>query len=134
MVRVYYSRYKVIEYTKKQLFLSIFFMLSLDCYAAVHHPLAFVNQIKNTANEGQQVVKHYCATCHAKHPLIFLGAPRIGVMDDWQLRLRQGFPTLFDHTAAGYHAMPARGGCFECSDKQLKLAIAALLEKTSTSN
>ena len=34
---------------------------------------------------------------------------------------------LFKHTDEGFNAMPARGGCFECSDRQLKLAIAAML-------
>jgi cytochrome c5 len=38
---------------------------------------------------------------------------------------------LFQHTDEGLNAMPSRGGCFECSDKQLMLAIRAMLPETT---
>lgn len=96
-------------------------------WSASHRPQAFLNAIAGTKNEGQQIVDHYCATCHAPKPLISLGAPRIGYAADWVLRRKQGMKILFVHTSEGYNAMPARGGCFECSDEQLRLAIAVLL-------
>lgn len=94
--------------------------------AATHHPQAFLDEIKGTQGEGQAIVKHFCASCHAVHPLIAVGAPRIGHSEDWAPRLQQDPAVLWSHTTEGYHAMPARGGCFECSDEQLKQAIWVL--------
>jgi len=72
-------------------------------------------------------VTHFCAICHASHPLIPLGAPRKGHAKDWVVRLKQSRQILFQHVAEGYNAMPARGGCFECSDEQLEKAIENLI-------
>lgn len=92
-------------------------------YSSTHHPQVFLEAIRNRPDEGQQIVQHYCASCHAQKPLISLGAPRIQVKEDWENRLKQGFDTLFNHTDAGMGAMPPRGGCFECTDEQLRKAI-----------
>ncbi|MGV3740668.1 MAG: c-type cytochrome [Gammaproteobacteria bacterium] len=101
-------------------------VLTTSVYASSHHPQAFLDSISGTKNEGQAIVKHYCANCHAAHPLISLGAPRMGHPEDWQERLKQDPKVLWQHTSEGFHAMPARGGCFECSDEQLKKAILDL--------
>ena len=95
--------------------------------AATHQPEVFLNKIRGQKNEGEQIVQHFCANCHAVKPLIELGAPKIANLVDWKMRIKQGFTPLFEHTAEGYGAMPARGGCFECSDRQLQLAILAML-------
>nr|WP_242604251.1 c-type cytochrome [Legionella beliardensis] len=95
--------------------------------ATTHHPEEFLSKIHGTKDEGRQIVQHFCATCHAKKPLIALGAPRINNKTDWEPRIAQGLAKLLAHTAEGYGAMPARGGCFECSDEQLQLAILAML-------
>lgn len=95
--------------------------------AASHHPQEFLDKIKGHQHEGQEIVQHFCINCHAKEPLIPIGAPRIGVLSDWSFRVKQNGRVLFQHTAEGINAMPARGGCFECSDEQLQLAILAIL-------
>lgn len=96
-------------------------------FAASHHPSAFLERIKQAPDEGEQIVQHFCGTCHATRPIIPLGAPRPKVLKDWQPRLEQGIDVLFKHTDEGLRAMPPRGGCFECTDEQLMLAIKALL-------
>jgi cytochrome c5 len=96
-------------------------------FSASHHPTAFLERIKNTPDEGEQIVQHFCGTCHAQRALIPLGAPKPKVSKDWQPRLEQGLDVLFQHTNEGLRAMPPRGGCFECTDAQLWLAIKALL-------
>lgn len=101
--------------------------LSLAVHAASHNPEQFLKSIRGQADEGQQIVQQFCANCHALRPLINLGAPRPGIKADWQARWAQGWPLIWQHTEEGYQAMPARGGCFECSDRQLILAIQALL-------
>jgi len=110
----------------------IFFILILSpihSKAASHHPQEFLQSISGSPNEGKQIVHHYCVNCHGLNPIIKLNAPRVGVKDDWRFRLKQGFNVLFKHTDEGINAMPARGGCFECSDKQLEFAIKFMLPK-----
>jgi cytochrome c5 len=111
----------------RELLIILFLLHSTVLGAASHHPQDFLKQITGSKDEGEQIVEHYCSNCHAVKPLIQLGAPRIGVSADWSPRIKQGMNTLFKHTDEGINAMPARGGCFECSDKQLILAILALL-------
>ena len=102
-------------------------LCTLVVFADSHHPQAFLEQIKNTPNEGAQIVEHFCQTCHAEKPMIALGAPRQGHMEDWGPRVGQGIDIILKHTYEGLRAMPPRGGCFECTDEQLWLAIKALL-------
>nr|WP_035894408.1 c-type cytochrome [Legionella oakridgensis] len=96
-------------------------------WAASHHPQDFLKEISGSKNEGEQIVHHFCSNCHDRKPLIALGAPRIGVETDWEPRVKQGLEVLFKHTDEGLNAMPARGGCFECSDQQLLKAILAMI-------
>lgn len=111
----------------KELFIFILFCNVTTVWASSHHPQDFLKSISGSPNEGEQIVQRYCANCHAPKPMIQLGAPRIGEKADWGPRIKQGIDTLFTHTDEGINAMPARGGCFECSDKQLMLAITAML-------
>lgn len=101
--------------------------IATSVMAGTHHPQKFLKSIRGQKNEGTQIVAHFCSNCHAKKPVIPLGAPREGVDVDWQHRVAQGMKTLFKHTNEGLNAMPPRGGCFECEDEQLVLAIKAML-------
>ncbi|MCC5792693.1 MAG: cytochrome c5 family protein [Legionellaceae bacterium] len=100
-------------------------------WAASHHPQAFLEDVRGKPDEGAQIVGHFCAVCHAPKPQIPLGAPRQGIQADWQARLQQGLDVMWANTAEGMNAMPPRGGCFECSDEQLRKAIIALLPEES---
>ncbi len=114
---------------KYSIFLAILLTPAIPVLAATHHPQDFLQSIQNSPHEGEKIVQHFCANCHAEKPLIQLGAPRIGCTEDWKLRVKQGLDMLLKHTTEGVNAMPARGGCFECTDEQLKLAIEAMLPK-----
>ena len=105
----------------------ILLMYLIPVYAESHHPEEFLKTISGTKNEGMQIYIHFCVNCHAQKPLISLGAPRIGEENDWKLRLKQGRHVLFQHTDEGLNGMPPRGGCFECTDRQLMLAIVTML-------
>ncbi len=105
-------------------------LLCAACQAANHHPQEFLQSIKDSKDEGKQIVQHFCSNCHAVKPIIPLGAPRIGEENDWRPRVKSGLKTLFAHTAEGLNAMPARGGCFECSDEQLMLALLTMLPES----
>ncbi len=112
------------------------FLMSVLCVfvahteSVKHHPQDFLTSIQGKPDEGKQIVQHFCSNCHDQRPLINLGAPRPGEKADWLVRLNQGFEILFKHSSEGYHAMPPRGGCFECSDEQLKKAIQVMLPST----
>ncbi|MFC3907802.1 c-type cytochrome [Legionella dresdenensis] len=101
----------------------------ITSWGASHHPQQFLNSIRGQKNEGQLIFKEFCAACHAIKPDIELNAPKIGLAKDWLPRLEQGTGLLLQHTVDGYGAMPARGGCFECTDEQLMLAIESMLPK-----
>jgi cytochrome c5 len=113
----------------------LLFAFSFSLQAQTHNPEADLQKMKGKSNEGQLILTQYCLNCHAKKPLIPLNAPTIGDSVAWKPRIKQGIDALFEHTAQGFNAMPARGGCFECTDEQLRLAIEALLpqKKTNTS-
>ena len=114
----------------------LFILLILSTFNAwttTHHPQAFLNEISGEPDEGMKIVQHYCATCHAAKPMIQLGAPKIGDNNDWRPRIKLGLEHLVKHAEEGFNAMPARGGCFECSDEQFFLAILAMLPESERS-
>lgn len=108
-------------------FIFILLLFELPAHGESHHPQEFLQSINGSQNEGEQVYNHFCVNCHAVKPLIPLGAPRIGKDRDWNIRLKQGMDSLFRNSNEGLNAMPPRGGCFECTDKQLMLAIQFML-------
>lgn len=101
--------------------------ISFQVHADSHRPQDFLQSVSGSKNEGKQIYNHFCVNCHAMKPIIPVGAPRVGEEGDWKVRLKQGMDVLFQHTDEGLNAMPPRGGCFECTDKQLMLAIQFML-------
>lgn len=106
-------------------------LFSMYAFAASHNPQQFLESIKDSPNEAAQIVEHFCATCHAANPVIELGAPVSNDNQAWAMRVKQGLNTLLLHTEEGFGAMPARGGCFECSDAQLQAAILFMLPESA---
>lgn len=99
-----------------------------------HHPEEFIQSIQNDPQAGKKIYQQFCATCHAKEPSIDVSAPRIGVASDWKARMKKGLNGLLAVTTVGINQMPPRGGCFECSDAQLKAAIIYMLPSTQKIN
>lgn len=95
-----------------------------------HYPLTFVSALKNDPNPAPKVYKAYCSHCHAPNPMIPVHAPIVGVKADWASRKPLGIDILFKLSSEGYAGMPARGGCFECSDELLKKTIQYMLDKS----
>ena len=92
-------------------------------WAASHHPQAFLKSIQHDPKAAEKIYQQFCVNCHAKHPLIPLGAPLVGDKKAWKLRLKHGYDQLLLHSLEGIGMMPARGGCFECSDEDIKMVI-----------
>ncbi len=95
-----------------------------------HYPATFVKQLKGDPHAGEKIFKEFCSACHASQPKIDIHAPRINNKVVWHALGQLGLPALVKITATGVGAMPARGGCFECSDEQLSEAVEYIL-KTS---
>lgn len=96
-----------------------------------HSPALFVKQLEHDPAAGEKIFKEFCAVCHANPPAIHIQAPRIGDKKAWALRRQRGMQALMQVTLMGVGAMPARGGCFECSDDQLRASIQYILKKSS---
>jgi cytochrome c5 len=92
-----------------------------------HYPTLFVSQLKGDPHAGEKIFKEYCVSCHVANPVIEVNAPAIGDEKAWHFRRQLGMNTLLKITIDGVGAMPARGGCFECSDEQLRATIAYML-------
>jgi len=98
----------------------------------LHYPTLFVDQLKGDPQAGEKIYTQYCSSCHNSQPVIDVKAPRMGDAQAW-LKLRKlGVDTLLNTTISGKAAMPARGGCFECSDEQLQATIEYMLLQTQT--
>ncbi len=97
-----------------------------------HHPKAFVKSLQQAKNPGKRIYQAFCAICHAIKPIIPANAPKFRHLKDWQPRLKQQQGDLFKHVDQGLGVMPARGGCFECSDKDLLAAIKFMLPQNNS--
>lgn len=94
-----------------------------------HYPTSFIKQLEGDPKRGKKIFYQFCASCHLFPPLIAVNAPLIGDKAAWQARKRIPLSTLLEVTIRGIGAMPARGGCFECNDKQLEETIRYMLDR-----
>lgn len=102
--------------------LVLFFLQALSALMWAHQPLKFLAELKGRNDAASKIYDAYCKTCHDPKPQIPIGAPRINDTNEWAGRLKDR-KKLLQHTFEGYQLMPARGGCFECSDEQLVQVI-----------
>lgn len=78
---------------------------------------------------GEQVYEYRCKSCHARNTQ---GAPMPGDEYEWRRRAAKGMSVLMEHTINGYQRtlMPARGGCLDCNEEELRNALVYMLEKS----
>lgn len=95
-----------------------------------HYPMTFVKHLEGKPHQGKLIYQAYCASCHAPHPSIPLSAPLLGDKAAWAPYQKIGLENLLKMAAHGNGGMPARGGCFECSDEYLKKAIQYILDQS----
>lgn len=75
---------------------------------------------------GADVYDQACFACHGSG---VLGAPKINVADQWSPRLENGFDTVWENAIKGIGGMPAKGGCMDCSDDDIKAAIEHMISE-----
>jgi cytochrome c5 len=77
---------------------------------------------------GETTYQRFCFSCHAAG---VAGAPRVGDVAVWAPRIAKGEEALLAATVAGVPpGMPPRGMCLQCSDEDLRAAVAYMLEKS----
>lgn len=69
---------------------------------------------------GEEVYGAHCAACHDSGAA---GAPKIADIDAWSARIAKGNETLYTNAINGIGIMPAKGGCVNCSDDEIKAAV-----------
>jgi cytochrome c5 len=79
-----------------------------------------------TVRSGEAVYNAACMACHASGAA---GAPKLGDKAAWSPRIGQGAARLTQHALQGFKGMPAKGGCTNCSDAEIKAAVEYLTAK-----
>ena len=72
----------------------------------------------------------YNAACMACHSAGIAGAPKVGDQVAWAGRISKGMDSLYDSGINGIAGtgMIARGGCADCSDDEIRLAVDFMVE------
>ena len=76
---------------------------------------------------GSEVYDSVCMACHTTGAA---GAPVIGDAGAWAPRIDQGMDTLINHAINGFNAMPAKGGCANCSDEEIEAALEHIVAES----
>jgi cytochrome c5 len=96
-------------------------------------PAATTSQAPASAHKaqhhlGKTLFESHCVLCHGNG---IAGAPRFGNKADWEPRIKKKLALLLKHVNKGYHAMPAKGACLECSPNDLEAAIRYMIDNVS---
>jgi cytochrome c5 len=86
--------------------------------------IAFTAFSANPPRPAADIYRDYCAVCHSGG---WQGAPIANDTGEWKTRLAAGSDVMFKNAKNGLNAMPAMGTCMDCSDEELKNAIAEML-------
>ena len=79
----------------------------------------------DSTTQTNVVYDEYCSVCHS---IGLAGAPIYGDVAAWEGRVDKGIETLTSNTYNGYNAMPARGGCMNCSEEDIQNAVQYMLD------
>ena len=77
---------------------------------------------------GALLYRQYCVTCHGSGAA---GAPKVGKGHRlyWSHEIEEeGFDVIVQEAINGINAMPARGGCTDCSDQEVRNAVIYMLQ------
>lgn len=77
---------------------------------------------------GNEIVNEYCIVCHGTGTA---GSPKLGCASAWLPRKAKGFALLLQHAQNGFHFMPAKGTCLDCSQGELEEAIRYMINHST---
>jgi cytochrome c5 len=75
---------------------------------------------------GAQVYETYCAVCHSSG---WQEAPIANDVGEWTDRFKKGADAVFKNVRDGVSAMPPMGTCMDCTDGELRAAIAEMTRR-----
>lgn len=92
--------------------------------------LALAASTRSTAADaprsGADIYRDFCAVCHSGG---WQGAPIANEASAWSDRTHDP-DTMFNNVKQGLNGMPPMGTCMDCSDEELKRAIAEMLPES----
>jgi len=77
---------------------------------------------------GKKIYEQACAACHTNG---VAGAPKIGDLDAWSVRISKGSEALYISAINGIGAMPAKGGQIAIPDPEIKAAVDYMISNSS---
>ena len=77
-------------------------------------------QVVTLDAQRQDIYDISCAVCHGMEGT---GAPQSGKLSDWQERSSKGMEAMLNNAMDGFQAMPAMGGCFDCTEEDFRQLI-----------
>ena len=82
-----------------------------------------------SSSTGSEVYQGACATCHGGGFKGWMtGAPTVGDKEVWTPLIAKGVDAMTTFSIMGVNKMPAKGGCSQCSDEQIKSAIEHMVK------
>ena len=66
--------------------------------------------------------------CQGCHDSGLMGAPKFGSLVAWAPIIERGIDNVIQVAISGVGSMPARGGCSDCSDAELKSIIQYMMD------
>lgn len=75
--------------------------------------------------DPEALFNQHCFSCHGTG---WEGAPVVGDDFAWEERREKGVEGLLQNTVAGFSGMPAKGGCSDCSEAELKAIVEWMIE------
>lgn len=78
------------------------------------------------SRSGEQIVQARCQECHATGKN---SSPKLGDVDAWTPRLKDGVDRLVSSAINGHNSMPARGGMANLSDAEMRSAVEYMVGK-----
>lgn len=91
--------------------------------------LGFIFLIKVAYATGQNTYEQYCSVCHAGG---LAGAPKFHSKQDWSQRCQtKHLKGLVGSAIKGINAMPSKGTCSSCEEKDILEAIKYMVPNES---
>lgn len=76
-------------------------------------------------SSGKNIYERFCVVCHRDG---LMGAPKFRDESQWDKRLSdRAIEDLVTSVIKGKNAMPAKGTCYECTDDDIKSAVAYMM-------
>ncbi len=81
--------------------------------------------VEKETRSGDIIYNKHCKMCHASGAA---GAPKFGVVADWQPRIGKGVAGLVKTATSGKGAMPPKGMCMDCSAEEIQATIEYMIK------